>query len=101
MILGYPHYFLIENRDQTMNNNAVDYTKKILKANKIKGRTDSLTWKEKKVAIKKLKKTLKDLEFLRRMGGITLIVEGNSIITTYYNSSMNRRLNMNINKVIY
>lgn len=84
-----------------MNNETIDYTKKILKANKINKSIEGLSVKENKKALKKLRKTLKDLEFLRRMGGVTLIIEGNSVITTYYNKSMNRKLNLNIKKVIY
>jgi hypothetical protein len=84
-----------------MSNKTPDYTKEILKANKINGCIDSITVKEKKIVMKKLKKTLKDLEFLRRMGGVTLIVEGSSIITTYHNNSINRKINVNIKKVIY
>lgn len=84
-----------------MNNETIDYTKKIIKAINISDSIEILTIKENKVALKKLRKTLKDLEFLRRMGGVTLIVEGDSIITTYYNKSMNRKFNLNNNKVIY
>lgn len=84
-----------------MNNETMDYTKKILKANKISDSIEELTIKENKIALKKLRKTLKDLEFLRRMGGVTIIVKGDSIITTYYNKSINRKLNLNNKKVIY
>lgn len=79
----------------------MDYTKKILKASRISDPIEGLTVKENKTALKRLRKTLKELEFLRRMGGVTIIVEGDSIITTYHNKSMNRKINLNIKKVKY
>ena len=82
-----------------MNSKQLKYTQEILKIKGIKQDVSRLTPKENKLALKKLRKTLKDLEFLRRMGGVTVIIEGGSIITTYYNNSMYIKLNNN--KVIY
>lgn len=62
---------------------------------------DNLTYKEKKKFIKKLKKMLKELEFLKRTGGLTVIVGSESIITTYHNNSLDREKIFNDKKVIY
>lgn len=55
--------------------------------------------KEIKKVVKFLKKQLKELEMLKKTGGITVISESESIITTYHNDSMNRKLYKN--KVIF
>ena len=75
-----------------MNSNTLKYADKILEASGLGRDVQGMTLKESKVAMKKLKRLLKDIEFLRRTGGITLIVAGDSIITTYHNNSMNRKL---------
>ena len=62
---------------------------------------DSLDGKERKKTCRKLKRILKELEFLRRAGGITVVREGDHIITTYLNDSFNRSKKLNKNKVIY
>ena len=77
------------------------YTNKILKAIGLGQDIQGMTPKESKAAIKKLKRLLKDIEFLRRTGGITLIVAENSIVTTYHNNSMNRKLGMSKLKLCY
>ena len=77
-----------------MNSNTLKYTDKILDASGLGQNMQGMTPKENKAAMKKLKRLLKDIEFLRRTGGITLIVAEDSIITTYHNNSMNRNLGM-------
>ena len=62
---------------------------------------DNLTYKEKKKFIKKLKKMLKELEFLKRTGGLTVIVGSESVITTYHNNSLDRDKIFNNRKVTY
>ena len=62
---------------------------------------DNLTYKEKKKFIKKLKKMLKELEFLKRTGGLTVIVGSESVITTYHNNSLDREKIFNNRKVTY
>ena len=84
-----------------MNSNTMKYTNKILKAIGLGQDIQGMTPKESKAAIKKLKRLLKDIEFLRRTGGITLIVAENSIVTTYHNNSMNRKLGMSKLKLCY
>lgn len=84
-----------------MNSNTLKYTNKILKAIGLGQDIQGMTPKENKAAIKKLKRLLKDIEFLRRTGGITLIVAENSIVTTYHNNSMNRKLGMSKLKLCY
>lgn len=84
-----------------MNSKKIRYTKEILDCQGIEKGVYDFTPKQNKVIMKKLKKLLKDIELLRRVGGVTLIVEGDSVITAYHNNSMNRKLNMNNNKVIY
>lgn len=84
-----------------MNVNTLKYTDKILKASGLEQGVKGMTPKESKVAMKKLKRLLKDIEFLRRTGGITLIVAEDNIITTYHNDSMNRKLVKNKLKVFY
>ena len=84
-----------------MNSNTLKYTNKILKAICLGKDIQGMTPKESKAAIKKLKRLLKDIEFLRRTGGITLIVAENSIVTTYHNNSMNRKLGMSKLKLCY
>ncbi|WP_435980746.1 hypothetical protein [Psychrobacter sp. DM4] len=84
-----------------MNSNTLKYTDKILKASGLGQDIQGMTPKESKAAIKKLKKLLKDIEFLRRTGGITLIVAEDNIITTYHNNSMNRKPGMSKLKVCY
>lgn len=53
----------------------------------------------KKKLLKKLKKQIKEIEYMKRTGGITLIVEENTVITTYHIYSMKRKSNKL--KVIY
>ena len=53
----------------------------------------------KKKLLKKLKKQIKEIEYMKRTGGITLIVEENTVITTYHIDSMKRKSNKL--KVIY
>jgi len=84
-----------------MNIDTLKYADKILKASGLEQDVKGMTSKESKVAVKKLKRLLKDIEFLRRTGGITLIVAEGSIITTYHNNSMNRKLVKNKLKVCY
>ena len=84
-----------------MNSNTLKYTNKILKAIGLGQDIQGMTPKESKAAIKKLKRLLKDIEFLRRTGGITLIVAENIIVTTYHNNSMNRKLGMSKLKLCY
>lgn len=84
-----------------MNIDTLKYADKILKASGLEQDVKGMTSKESKVAMKKLKRLLKDIEFLRRTGGITLIVAEGSIITTYHNNSMNRKLVKNKLKVCY
>lgn len=45
----------------------------------------------KKKLLKKLKKQIKEIEYMKRTGGITLIIEKNTIITTYHVDSMKRK----------
>ena len=84
-----------------MNSKQLKYTQEILDSKGIKKSLSSLTPKENKVAMKKLRQLLKEVELLRRMGGVTLVVVGDCIITTYHNNSMNRKKGMNNNKVMY
>lgn len=53
----------------------------------------------KKKLLKKLKKQIKEIEYMKRTGGITLIIEEYTIITTYHVDSMKRKSNKL--KVIY
>ena len=62
---------------------------------------DRLGRKEKKKTSRKLKRVLKELEFIRRQGGITVVIEGECIITTYTNNSLDRNKRLNDYKVIY
>lgn len=84
-----------------MNSKQLKYIPEILDSKGIKKSLSSLNPKESKVAMKKLRQLLKEVELLRRMGGVTLVVTGDCIITTYYNNSMNRKGVINKNKVIY
>ena len=84
-----------------MNSKQLKYAPEILESRGIKRDLSQLTSKESKVAMKKLRQLLKEVELLRRMGGVTLVVSGDCIITTYHNNSMNRKRNKNKNKVIY
>lgn len=84
-----------------MNNKQLKYAPEILESGGIKRDLSQLTSKESKVAMKKLRQLLKEVELLRRMGGVTLVVVGDCIITTYHNNSMNRKSVINKNKVIY
>lgn len=84
-----------------MNSNTLKYTDKILEVSGLGQNIQGMTPKESKAAIKKLRKLLKDIEFLRRTGGITLIVTEDSIVTTYHNNSMNRKLGMSKVKIYY
>lgn len=62
---------------------------------------ESLDGKQRKKTCRKLKRILKELEFLKREGGITVVREGDRVITTYLNNSLNRSKKLNKNKVIY
>lgn len=84
-----------------MNSKQLKYALEILDSKGIKSDLSQLTSKESRVAVKKLRQLLKEVELLRRMGGVTLVVVGDSIITTYHNSTMNRKIAMNKNKLIY
>ena len=84
-----------------MNSNALKYTNKILDASGLSQDIQGMTPKESRAAIKKLKRLLKDIEFLRRTGGITLIVAEDSIVTTYHNNSMNRKLSASKMNIFY
>lgn len=84
-----------------MNTKQLKYVSEILNSKGIKKGLGNLTPKESKIATKKLRQLLKEIELLRRMGGVTLVVAGDCIITTYHNNSMNRNKNLNKNKVIY
>lgn len=84
-----------------MKSDTLKHTKDILKANGVNNYSDISALKNNKKLMKKLKKTLKDIEVLRRMGGVTLIVAGDSVITTYHNNSINRKILMNKNKIKY
>jgi hypothetical protein len=84
-----------------MNVNELKYTDKILDASGLGQDIQGMTPKESKAAMKKLKRLLKDIEFLRRTGGVTLIVAEDSIVTTYHNNSMNRKLSMSKVKMRY
>lgn len=57
--------------------------------------------KKKRKIAKKLKKMLKEIEYMQRMGGLTVVTEGETIITTYHNNSLNRKKTSNKEKVIY
>ena len=84
-----------------MNSNALKYTNKILDASGLSQDIQGMTPKESKAAMKKLKRLLKDIEFLRRTGGITLIVAEDSILATYHNNSMNRKLRASKMNIFY
>ncbi len=84
-----------------MNSKQLKYVSQILKSKGIDEELSHLTPKESKAAMKKLRQLLKEVELLRRMGGVSLVVAGDCIITTYYNNSMKRNKNRNNNKVIY
>ena len=62
---------------------------------------DSLARKEKKKTSRKLKRILKELEFMKRQGGITVVIEGERIITAYANNSLDRSKILNKFKIIY
>ena len=82
-----------------MNIMQLKYATEILESKGIGQNFSHLTVKESKAAMKKLKQLLKEIELLRRMGGVTLVVGGEYIITTYHNHPKKR--GMNKNKVIY
>ena len=84
-----------------MNSNALKYTNKILDASGLSQDIQGMTPKESRAAMKKLKRLLKDIEFLRRTGGITLIVAEDSIVTTYHNNSMKRKLSASKMNIFY
>lgn len=84
-----------------MNSKQLKYAREILYSRGIKQDLSQLTLKESKVAMKNLRQLLKEVELLRRMGGVTLVVVEDCIVTTYYNNSMNRKNIINKNKVIY
>lgn len=84
-----------------MNSKKLKYAPEILNSKGIQQDLDRLTPKESKAAIRKLRRLLKEVELLRRMGGVTLVVAGDCIITAYHNKSMSRKIIMNKNKVIY
>lgn len=76
-------------------------TKALLKMYGIDTDLNNLNRKEKRKTSKKLKRILKEVEFMRRAGGLTVVREGGCIITTYFNNSLDRSKNINKNKVIY
>lgn len=78
-----------------------ELTLAILEAEGIQKDLASLSRKEAKKIQKKCKRLLKELEFLKRTGGMTLIVKKDYIITTYDNDSMNRKALKNKYKVKY
>lgn len=78
-----------------------DYIDSVLKSINMDCDLDSLKPKEKKKASKKLKRLLKELEYLKRTGGLTVITESNTIITTYHNNSLDRKKNSTNKKVVY
>lgn len=55
--------------------------------------------KEVRKVVKFLKKQLKELEMLKKTGGITIVSESECVITTYHNNTINRKLRKN--KVIF
>lgn len=84
-----------------MNGTQLKYATEILASKGIYQDLSHLTPKESKEAMKKLKRLLKEIELLRRTGGVTLVLGGDCIITTYHNNSKNRNIIMNKNKIIY
>lgn len=58
----------------------------------INNNINNLSCKDKKKVVRKLKIMLKEVEFLKRTGGVTLVACEDIIITAYHNNSMNRRI---------
>ncbi len=76
----------------------------ILQSNDINQSLDDLMncqTKSRKKLLKKLREQLKELEFLKRTGGITVVITNDYVLTTYLNNSMNRKINSTKNKVVY
>lgn len=84
-----------------MNSKQLKYAPEILDSRGIKQDLSQLTLKESRAAMKKLRQLLKEVELLRRMGGVTLVVVEDCIVTTYHNNSLDRKRLKNKNKVIY
>lgn len=84
-----------------MNSKKLKYAPEILNSKGIEQDLSRLNSKESKAVMRKLRQLLKEVELLRRMGGVTLVVAGDRVITTYHNNSMNRKSIINKNKVIY
>ena len=84
-----------------MNSKKLKYAPEILNSKGIEQDLSRLNSKESKAVMRKLRQLLKEVELLRRMGGVTLVVAGDRVITTYHNNSMNRKRIINKNKVIY
>ena len=76
-------------------------TKALLKMHGVDTDLNNLNRKEKRKISKKIKRVLKEIEFMRRSGGLTVVREGECVITTYFNNSLDRGRNINKNKVIY
>lgn len=76
-------------------------TKALLKMHGVDTDLNNLNRKEKRKISKKIKRVLKEIEFMRRAGGLTVVREGECVITTYFNNSLDRGRNINKNKVIY
>lgn len=76
-------------------------TKALLKMHGVDTDLNNLNRKEKRKISKKIKRVLKEIEFMRRVGGLTVVREGECVITTYFNNSLDRGRNINKNKVIY
>ena len=84
-----------------MNSKKLKYAPEILNSKGIEQDLSRLNSKESKAVMRKLRQLLKEVELLRRMGGVTLVVAGDRVITTYHNNSMSRKSIINKNKVIY
>ena len=80
-----------------MNNQDLIQSILISEGNDMEGLQQSIEIKKK--LLKKLKKQIKEIEYMKRTGGITLIIEENTVITTYHVDSMKRKSNKL--KVIY
>lgn len=76
-------------------------TKALLKIHGIDTDLNNLNRKDKRKISKKIKRVLKEIEFMRRAGGLTVVREGEYVITTYFNNSLDRGKNINKIKVMY
>ncbi len=88
----------------TQKDRTVKIINTILKANGINYSLDELSKideKSKKKTLKKLRKQLKELEYLKRTGGLAVVLAQETVITTYLNNSMNRKTRKNRNKVVF